>query len=192
MTQKVDEYFGVGLEIDPEIDEREYAELSRKLAERIKDMKHIDPKAVEVYIHKLNMNIKPKYLGLSPLQARLARLDVLVAINAKARESGLIWFLNRELPIRLDPQVEIKAHKYRVAYSLTGEYCNANNGYSDYIAALVRDGCLPKHKELTVTATAYATDRLKQKIGNLQHLGGKVTTKMRFPLTRDVQVTLIF
>lgn len=189
MTQKVDKYFGIKLAIDSFIDEYEYELLRKKLEGRRVTPKDSESTRVEVYIHKLDIAIKTKHLGLSPLDARLARLDVSIVMNPKAKQSKNIRFLNRLYDIETDPNVKVIARDHRILYSLTCDYCNENAGYSDVIVTEVMEGCDPKFKVLTVIATAHATPQLTKRIDNF---AGKATTKMQFPLTRDIQLTLDF
>lgn len=188
MTQKVDKYIGIQLSVDTEIDEYEYEGLKEKLSKRLKDTNDVDTQNVEIYIHKLDMVIKPKHLGITPLEDRLAKLNVTLQLNQKAKDSGLIWFLSpKAIPVRLDPDVQVKFRKYQISYSLTGLYCRKHESYSDYIATIVMKGCSPKFKILTVKATAHATNQLNEKISNFE---GYATTKLPFPLTRDNQINL--
>jgi hypothetical protein len=188
MAQQVEKFFGIRLAIDSYIDKHEYADLRRRLSGRVLEIQEAHKRKVWVYIHKLDITIREKHLGVRSLEDRLARLDVTIRINQKAKQSGFITFVDPNLAFRPDDEVEIKRRMARISYSLSGAYCARHAGYCDYIATLVADGCPPKFKTLGVTATAYPAAKLKRRIDNLE----TATTKLQFPLTGSIQLALDF
>ena len=189
MTQKVSELFGISLEIDPDVNELDYVEFRDQLLSHLKDLKNVDLNNVEVYIHQLRISTKPTHFGVSPLSARLSHLGIKIEMMDKARRSGVIWFLNRDLPLRLNQEVEVTAHKHRIAYSLSGDYCQMSGSYNDYIATVIMKSCPTKHRMLHITATAHATERFKERLLNFR---GYTTTKISFPLDSKRQLPLTF
>lgn len=193
MTQSVDRLFGITLDIEPDIYEAEYAEFREQLVEHLQALSEIPLDNVEVYIHQLRISTKENHLGIAPLGARLSRLNVQIE-PMKKKKANLIWFLNRPLRdrnLRLKPDEEVKidARKYRISYSLSADYCQTHEDYSDYIVTVIMKGCQPKHRLLQLTATAYATERFKARLLNFR---GYATTKLNFPLDSARQLPLTF
>ena len=192
MPQKVDKYFGIHLELDSFIDENEYEIIKEQLADRVRTLAKEHKQKIDVYIHKLDITIKPKHLGLSPLSARLSHLDITTCIPKKASQSKKIFFVNPLPDFSIDANVQVRRLKNRITYRLSGKYCEKNKSYHDYIATMVVDGCLPRYKKLIVKAAAYPEPKLKQRIENIFVDSDNVITKLQFPLTRDIQLTFAF
>ena len=189
MAQKVFDVFGIELNIDPDVNEDDYKSFHDQLVKHLKALPDIKIENVEVYIHQLRIRTEPTRFGVSPLQARLSKLDVSIQINKKAKESKLIWFLNPDLDIRMNPSVNVKARRHSISYSLPADYLENYDRYNDYIATIVKADLPEKLRKLRITGTAHATARFTQKILNFK---GTTTTKMEFRLTKDRQLPLRF
>lgn len=187
MTQKIYKYFGIRLALDNEIDAKEYKNLVKKIAKRIKEEGTIDENKVEIYIHKLNISIKERHLGIAPVESRLASLNVTLQLSKSAIKSEKIEFLNRQIAAKdEEPEVKVEPKKHMLSYTLTGKYCHDHTSYSDYIATLVLPDCPAEFKSLDFKSVATPTEVFRRKLNHI----GPVITKFQFSLTKDIQITL--
>jgi hypothetical protein len=187
MTQKIFELFGISLNIDPYVKESEYKEVHDQLVLHLKTLPNIDLKNVEVYINQLEIHTEPSRFGIAPLQARLSHIDVSIETFQSAK--SLIWFLNKDLPLKMNPEIEVKARAHKISYSLSSDYCDTHDRYIDYIATAVMSNCPQKYRRLTITGIAQATQSFKEKLLNFT---GTTKTKIQFPLTGKCQLPLSF
>ncbi len=187
MTQNIDTFYGLHIDLISEIDQIAYARLRKSLTAQIAALPDPYQREIEVYIHEVDFEIKDVMWGFS-LDARLNDLNIAVEIHDTARQKNLMWFMNPQIgDVRYAPAIPVEPHKYRIIYSLSGSYCEKNKKFTEYVAAIVKNNCPPKLRTITINATAKPTDGYRRKMINLPPVA---TTKISFPLTHKVQLDL--
>lgn len=188
MTQQIIKWYGLSLDVAPYVNVNAYGEFRDKLIQHLKTLPNIDLKNVEVYINQLEIETRPSKYGDSRLEQRVSNLDVSIETLKSAKERALIWFLNKDLPIKMNPDIEVRARAHKISYSLSGEYCANHRQYTDYVATAVKHDCPAKFRKLIIAGTAHATDSYGKIVKNIR----PATTKIVFGLTAECQLSLTF
>lgn len=186
MANALSRWFGIELEVDPYVNVNEYGEFSKELAGHLRALPNIDLKDVDVHIHRLVIDFVPLRFGIGPLERRLENLDVTIGLHKSKKGRRSVWFLNKDLPIRITREIEVKARAHNISYSLSGAYCAQHRRFSDYVATAIKRDSNQRDRWLSVTATAHPTDDFLIKVQNVR----ATTTKIPFALTKETQLPI--
>jgi hypothetical protein len=183
MTQQIQKYFGIQLDIKLVTWKEEYSKFRNELVESIKQNIDTDSNNVEVFLYCLLFDIKKLHFGVSPINERLAKLGISIQTSKTVSRKRLIRFINSDISFSYNSEIDFRTGIDKIAFSLSGDYLNQNNSFTDYIAVVVSENCPIKYKVLYATVTAYATERYRRKLIN--NPIGTTSTKISIPLQKE-------
>lgn len=185
MPNKLNDYFGIDIGVTNVSQEKKYDEVIKTIVAQTQKLEE-DVSDFDIYVFRLDLSKKDRYLKVSPFTERLAKLVIMINISKSVSEKKLIKLLNPYIKTAINPAVSVLSLCNSMKYTIPASYWEKEDNFSDYLAVIVNEQCYPRDKKLTVSITAHATDKYKKKL--LNNPTGTVTSKEIFYLKDGIAV----
>ncbi len=188
MTQQLDRFFGLRVEVVREIDPQIYSAVTVLFTQWLNKNPPLKEKHPDLYIHKVIFDIEPKHFAISGIENRVSSLHLSIGVNERQQHKEGIKFINDNFGHRISPNVKHTFSPYKNTYLLEGTQLPNTSHFEEYLATVVFERVPERERKVKFIMTAHATAAYG--FQTLKNVRLPVVTKLDFNLDRDVQLTL--